>query len=525
MPSGAASWGSTSALQPSLVRYTVGGLKTDAVSGCLRVIPAAAEAPATSMSRTAVSPTAMRPLSAAMSLPQLPLGSGLATPPPLPVRGVQQRPATLGTEKLAAAIASESLIAGHTALETPLALALHDIGVYDGHCEAHTSGGAMLGSAGFEEHMSVKVRTCTDPDVGVEACAIADLDPEEDSIDVLRTEIGELRGGLDSLRGLLNEGLQQRDAAERLQGATAARLQSVQQRKAFAEKELEEAQGEAQRLRAELAQRPIVVCSEEQSNIPEENVDGAAMQELRALENGGYQSGTTTPELQRSMVTQAVTVATSSDLVSGATSSHHDATSSHHAAAPQAHLARSSSYRAQLVPAPQPQARSPSPRSSASGGGAAPRRSGAVGLERTDNIDEMWCAVLRRFPLCPHWSLVKEKRGVYRMGGVPGKRILCQVSHGGLQVRVGGGWMGAVPFLEKFGPSVMGLGPRQERPQNVAASMDMPASMERLLVPTKCWAERIGINKVPDLREHRRHVVGQHDDSEEELALPADTPT
>merc|ERR1712050_491709 len=118
-------------------------------------------------------------------------------------------------------------------------------------------------------------------------------------------------------------------------------------------------------------------------------------------------------------------------------------------------------------------------------------------------------------------SLVKEKHGVYRMGGAPGKRILCQVSHGGLQVRVGGGWMGAVPFLEKFGPSAMGLGPRQERGQSGGNSgersgiaMDTPASMERLLVPTKCWAERIGVCKVPDLREQRRH--GRDDGGEDE---------
>merc|ERR1712039_709510 len=120
--------------------------------------------------------------------------------------------------------------------------------------------------------------------------------------------------------------------------------------------------------------------------------------------------------------------------------------------------------------------------------------------------------------------------GVYRMGGVPGKRILCQVSHGGLQVRVGGGWMGAVPFLEKFGPTVMGPGiqPENTRSGNrngvserAGAAVDMPASMERLLVPTKCWAERIGISKVPDLRENRRHAADAGD-ATDDVALPSD---
>jgi len=37
-----------------------------------------------------------------------------------------------------------------------------------------------------------------------------------------------------------------------------------------------------------------------------------------------------------------------------------------------------------------------------------------------------------------------------------------------------------------------------------STAVDTPASMERLLVPTKSWAQKLGINKSPDLREQRR---------------------
>lgn len=129
----------------------------------------------------------------------------------------------------------------------------------------------------------------------------------------------------------------------------------------------------------------------------------------------------------------------------------------------------------------------------------------SAAMERTDSVDEMWCAVLRRFPHHPHWTLVKVSRGIYRMGAPTGKKLLCRISNGGLQVRVGGGWMGAVPFLQKYGPSCMGarLG---ETECLDASALDTPASMERLLVPTKSWAKKIGISTSPDVRERRRPV-------------------
>eukprot|EP00435_Cladocopium_sp_Y103_P023257 s261_g5.t1 len=121
-----------------------------------------------------------------------------------------------------------------------------------------------------------------------------------------------------------------------------------------------------------------------------------------------------------------------------------------------------------------------------------------------DEVDEMWRSLLQRFPQYPHWCLVKEKRCVYRMGSQSGKKVVCRVSPGGLQVRVGGGWMAALPFLERYGP--VHMGPRcGEDPQFFhCTNVDLPASMERLLVPTKCWAQKIGIRKTPDLREQRR---------------------
>lgn len=126
----------------------------------------------------------------------------------------------------------------------------------------------------------------------------------------------------------------------------------------------------------------------------------------------------------------------------------------------------------------------------------------SASLNRTDSIDEMWCAVLRRFPQHPHWTLLKVSRGIYRMGTPTGKKLHCRISNGGLQVRVGGGWMGAVPFLQKYGPPSMGT--RLGETEVDASNLDTPASMERLLVPTKSWATKIGIHTSPDVRERRR---------------------
>lgn len=138
-----------------------------------------------------------------------------------------------------------------------------------------------------------------------------------------------------------------------------------------------------------------------------------------------------------------------------------------------------------------------------------------------DAMDEMWCTVLASFPHQPDWLLVKERPGVYRMGGPAGKKVLCRISHGGLQVRVGGGWMPAMDFLDRYGPT--GMNPRalvddvglDYRDRNgtggacvdhLTSMMETPPSMERLLVPTKCWAQRIVIIKTPDLREQRRLI-------------------
>lgn len=129
-------------------------------------------------------------------------------------------------------------------------------------------------------------------------------------------------------------------------------------------------------------------------------------------------------------------------------------------------------------------------------------RSCSGSLEQTDCIDDMWCTALRCFPNHPHWTMLKVSSGVYRLGSRTGKKILCQISHGGLQVRVGGGWMSANSFLQKYGSQYMGSGMGAEN--TLDSSTDTPVNMERLLVPTKSWANKIGINTSPDLREMRR---------------------
>lgn len=126
-------------------------------------------------------------------------------------------------------------------------------------------------------------------------------------------------------------------------------------------------------------------------------------------------------------------------------------------------------------------------------------------------MDDLWCTALQRFPEYPDWVLVKEKPGIYRMGGQDGKKLLCRITHGGLQVRVGGGWMSAISFLERHGPLHMAVRPPVEEvlassrsAKDLAEHIETPASMERLLLPTKCWAQKIGIHTSPDIREQRQ---------------------
>lgn len=114
---------------------------------------------------------------------------------------------------------------------------------------------------------------------------------------------------------------------------------------------------------------------------------------------------------------------------------------------------------------------------------------------RSDEIDELWCRALQSFPANPDWVLVKERPGVYRLGSPAGKAIVSKVTHGGLQVRVGGGWMNSGDFLERYGPTLFGGG--------LPIMEELPPSVERLVTPTKCWARKIGVRTAPDYREQR----------------------
>ncbi|CAJ1406486.1 unnamed protein product [Effrenium voratum] len=265
-----------------------------------------------------------------------------------------------------------------------------------------------------------------------------------------------LRAELDALKSLLDEGLQQREEAERSQSALISKVEQLSQCKLHAEQQMREAQAESQWLRKELAlarRQDLENCGEPDAN----NVHPPPTKPpLRSSswspppQRGEKAAATAPPSPKHSARNRG---ACSSEPRSFA-------------------MARSAS----LKPPPEPQL--------------------------TDEVDEMWRSLLQRFPQHPHWCLVKEKRCVYRMGSQTGKKILCRVTHGGLQVRVGGGWMAALSFLERYGP--MNMGRYAEDHQFNCASVDVPASMERLLVPTKSWAQRIGISKSPDIREQRR---------------------
>merc|ERR1711963_745550 len=74
-------------------------------------------------------------------------------------------------------------------------------------------------------------------------------------------------------------------------------------------------------------------------------------------------------------------------------------------------------------------------------------------------------------------------------------------------------------FLERQGFVQMGMAarPSEEPAVPSRSSKDSvpqehmlvtPPSMERLLIPTKCWAQKIGVNTGPDVREQRQYMFG-----------------
>jgi len=159
-----------------------------------------------------------------------------------------------------------------------------------------------------------------------------------------------------------------------------------------------------------------------------------------------------------------------------------------------------------------------------------------------DEVDVAWCQVMKALPRdLPHdWSIIKERRGVYRLPG-HSTAVLARLSHQGLQVRVGGGWMPAGRFLLKHWPADLGDGGggavargRHLSPTALIEAMPTPQrspashggstpctpafarspSLDRLLAPTESWARRVDARRdlVHAARERcRRNSPGRPD--------------
>mmetsp|Transcript_90379 Transcript_90379/g.179854 ORF Transcript_90379/g.179854 Transcript_90379/m.179854 type:complete len:464 (-) Transcript_90379:104-1495(-) len=140
-----------------------------------------------------------------------------------------------------------------------------------------------------------------------------------------------------------------------------------------------------------------------------------------------------------------------------------------------------------------------------------------------DEVDMAWCQVMQALPRdLPHdWTIIKERPGVYRLPG-HSTAVLARLSHQGLQVRVGGGWMPAGRFLLKNWPADLGAGgggavsPKHHlspaalvravpTPQcspasyggstSCTAALGRSPSLDRLLAPTESWARRVDARK------------------------------
>lgn len=325
-----------------------------------------------------------------------------------------------------------------------------------------------------------------------------------ENLEVLRGEITGLRAEVEALRGMLDGGQHKHDEVKPSRCSALDRCAQLQKGKEVAENQMREAFAEANRLRLELS-----TCRQrhrEAATLPRADGDGEPVvlgltpqsswePPLLCEEDGGEVLDATAPLEE----------------YAGAEEGRHPSMLREQEAAVHESMLHGDSSVEMEAPAAD-EFPSPGRNHHSSGYLSSPRS--PIATDMIDHVDEMWRAVLQRFPQYPHWTLVKEKCGVYRMGTVYGRKIFCRVSRGGLQVRVGGGWMGAVPFLAKYGPIGMGVGPNGEELGNVMygtgssehlrSMMEVPVEMERLLVPTKCWAQRIGICKVPDVREQRR---------------------
>jgi len=330
-----------------------------------------------------------------------------------------------------------------------------------------------------------------------------------ESVDILRGEISRARAELEGLRHMLNDNLQQREQAERKLDDALSRLKRLQRRKLESEAQLREAHGETQRLREEL------VRSQHPERDGETSESVPAAQLGASLRQGSRHSSTPpSPPMQQSR--SAASYASTAHWEGAEPIAREESSLPSRPAASSHAGSRDSSPLAGLGT------------SSRASGSSKHNRSDSVrsrprsnfGGTRVDTMDSAWCAILREFPDYHWWVLVKEKPGLYRMGGPSGRKILCRNSHGGLQVRVGGGWMDAVAFLERYGPAEMGSSPQEDIPSQASRSvgagsehlldmMETSPSMERLLVPTKSWAQKIGISTTPDLREQRRSSLAE----------------
>eukprot|EP00929_Paragymnodinium_shiwhaense_P007956 TRINITY_DN11187_c0_g1_i1.p1 TRINITY_DN11187_c0_g1~~TRINITY_DN11187_c0_g1_i1.p1 ORF type:complete len:492 (+),score=91.36 TRINITY_DN11187_c0_g1_i1:130-1605(+) len=326
-----------------------------------------------------------------------------------------------------------------------------------------------------------------------------------DTVESLRGEVSELRGELDALRSLLGapgsmhtlreEAIERGSAgheAERLGGGPAAgdRLERLQRRKEAAELQLRQVNLEAQQLREELAR-----CQSQGSAGLRASSRNGSMSDLHSNHSNGMASSMSMP-MQRLPQPQQQ-------------QQHRHAGSPGRSAqryrggSPVPSAGHGSSHASDRQGSPERSRRATSAGASRGRSSSPPRG----GSPRADDMDQLWCGVLRCFPQHPDWILVKDRPGVYRMGGPSGKKLSCRIVSGVLQVRVGGGWMAPVAFLERYGPAGMTQKANDATPQmtpssssrapspprNTNGTYETPPSMERLLVPTKAWTHKAGL--------------------------------
>lgn len=435
-------------------------------------------------------------------LPTVSHGASSLTLPPHSTSATQVAPITASIQALPRATAWTSLSSNEVTVQVP-AFTSTGCGGSDAAAATRAATQVCAGVAATVPAQSSRRVVLPSQAVSAAANPPGNTDGQDDVVARLQAEVGEMRESLQTMQGLLRNHLASMASSEpgstrnlnsgSLPADTSSPGGSISRSHSeLLEAKLAEHEARVQALRTELSVRMNTPESKQQEAEPSERKLESKEPECQSYEGKLLEERQgclrQKPGASSSMVRSASTGRTSSPRGGQFPRMMH--TPLQEAAAtpsspPQRRTSRpplEGSFvprvatlqpRASVASPPRPVTRDTRPASS--------RASSRRPAGGADEMDEMWCRVLQRFPANPDWLLVKERgrSGVYRLGHPAGRLVVTRVCQDDLQVRVGGGWMRADAFLEKYGPSELG--------SNEVPLGSRARSLDRFAPANKCW--------------------------------------